>query len=106
MKLFIPALGTVVKLSQPWTFILHHECRNLELFGLDYHLRRMEIVTIPAGAELKIERIFIRKGSSEYNSVTFFWQKQSIPAAKKGIRFWAKLDCVNKIEFEDSKKIA
>jgi hypothetical protein len=67
-------------------------------------------VTIPAGTVLKVDRIYIRKGLSEYSSITFFakdlgevtrtnrWSNRTVK--KKSLRFWAKLEDCNNIEFE------
>lgn len=67
-------------------------------------------IFLPAGQKLKIDRIYIRKGSSDFSSVTFY--AKDIPAVmvrsqyypnkttKKPIRFWAKLRDVNQIEFK------
>ena len=44
---------------------------------------------------LKIDRIFIRKGSLDFSSVSF-WIKSG---PYKGARFWAKLEDVNRIKF-------
>ena len=82
--------------------------------------------TIPAGSILKVDRIYIRKGKGDYSSLTFLWKdmrvkpkivdrkithhyglgippdtkiiQEKIPA--RPVRFWAKLDDVNKIEFD------
>jgi len=65
-----------------------------------------QIVTIPAGALLTIDRIFIRKGAANFDSVTFWLKAKQRPVTvngkelKKSYRFWAKLDDVNDIEFE------
>jgi hypothetical protein len=66
-------------------------------------------VTLQAGQILKIDRIYIRKGSSDYSSLTFY-AKSLAPvtyasnrwsnATKKAIRFWAKLLDCNNIKFE------
>ncbi|RQT26119.1 hypothetical protein [Burkholderia contaminans] len=67
-------------------------------------------VTIPAGALLTVDRIFIRKGAADYDSVTFWLKASKVPVAingrqvKKSVRFWAKLDDVNAIEFEEPTK--
>lgn len=142
MKLYIPGLGDEIQLIADWTFDLHDEGRNesLMVYMKDYRLelaygdRNRTIppvpTTIPAGTVLKIDRIYIRKGSEEFNSVSFFWKgaanlakvqmkefrdteyfgfgKPSISTSrmrqvrtpKQPIRFWAKLDDVNNIEFE------
>jgi len=74
-------------------------------------------ITIPSGTVLSIDRIYIRKGVSDYSSITFFakglgetevrrgWRgdrKQKV----KSMRFWAKLDDCNKIKFEKHEKIS
>lgn len=56
------------------------------------------LITLPTDSELTIDRIYIRKGASDYSSVSF-WVK--LPTNKKKIRFWAKLEDVNKIVFNE-----
>lgn len=56
--------------------------RPLEEIYLNY--------TIPKDSILSVDRIYIRKGSRSFDSVTFRWNKN---------RFWVKLDDANKIEF-------
>lgn len=100
MKMYIPRLGDQVKLTAEWSFTMYHESRNLEM------LRAAGIECIeywggftpwkfPEGTVLKIERIYIRKGARDYDSVTF----RLVGKGVKG-RFWAKLDEVNTMEFE------
>lgn len=160
--IFIPPLGTKLKLTEDWKFTLYNESRNetlrtlhgLETRWLSYRDKQDGVatppnkkVTIPAGTELIVDRIYIRKGSEEFDSVTFRmpgtkiagkkvervakrfigykldgvvfhdsgsfynlpWEKreraemlyedhpwiEKIPA--KGVRFWAKLEDVNKM---------
>lgn len=98
MNLFIPPLGTEVVLAEPWTFLLHSEYRNfdaLEYFKL-YARAESHEVTVPEGTVLKIDRIYIRKGNKDFDSVTFFMK-----GTKKRVRFWAKLADVNKIIIKD-----
>lgn len=71
-------------------------------------------VTLPAGTLLKIDRIYIRKGSSDFSSITFYakglgevmvssnrWTVNSLKTTKrKAQRFWAKLADCNQIQFE------
>ena len=67
-------------------------------------------ITIDAGQVLTVDRIYIRKGISEYSSITFYAKglgtvKKSSgfynnKVTNKAIRFWAKLSDVNNIEFE------
>lgn len=73
-------------------------------------------VTIPEHTELKIDRIYIRKGNKDFSSVTFISQnslnvlfkpKKKLTKQEKQrhpnfgpLRFFAKLQDVNKIEFD------
>lgn len=104
MNLFIPEIGTKLKLTASWTFVLCGESRNAKLFqllGKTMSYRCNEVVTIPEGTTLSVDRIYIRKGVSNYSSVTFTIPKdvnKKHPLA--GSRFWAKLSDANKIEFE------
>lgn len=63
--------------------------QNLESFERATGL----IVTFPRGTVLEIDRIYIRKNAAEFSSVTF-----KIREKNKVLRFWAKLEDVNKIE--------
>ena len=158
MKLYIPRLGDEIKLTSDWTFDLYCEDRNdtmIKKFNIDlgqvqggpwHHLHdKSAKCTIPEGSILKIDRIFIRKGAEEYDSITFFWKGESIPGwtetinyeraeevpvgtpgsttygdnwgtpakayrsvpavrydkhPRRPVRFWAKMDDVNTIEFD------
>jgi hypothetical protein len=105
MKLFIPELGTNIILTKDWTVTIHPERRNKGFFKFlnkpfdfwPYKGIEKFTYTIPKGSKLSIERIYIRAGAKDFSSVTFRY----IPVkGKAGIRFWAKLDEVNQIEFE------
>jgi hypothetical protein len=116
-QLMIPHLRTELTLSQPWTFKLHAEHRNSDfrqLLGLEipysaaateeqwqaWRKSRDEVydVTLPAGTVLSVDRIFIRNGMAEYDSVTF--RIRSHPDLKKcKSRFWVKLDDANNIVY-------
>lgn len=105
MKLYIPALGDHLKLTAPWTFSLYAEYRNESLFshlglpfarGYGRNLPKTH-VTLSTGTELGIDRIYIRRGNKEFDSITF----NLLGVKGKGrVRFWAKLSDVNTIEFE------
>lgn len=111
-KLYIPALGDHIQLTTDWTFLLFPEYRNETLYahlGLEYpRTQRIDAkptrVTLPAGTELGIDRIYIRRGNKEFDSITF--NLLGVPTqklrygAKTRVRFWAKLAAVNTIEFE------
>lgn len=116
MKLFIPEIGTKLTLTTDWVFTLYHENRNLPLFKFldikmwswgyqDQTCPLPAQVSLPAGAVLIVDRIYIRNGKSDFSSVTF---RASIPGkktvkgafGKTGVRFWARLSDVNNIEYE------
>lgn len=134
MRLFIPTLGTELRLLKPWGFPLFHEYRNeklLEALGIARRpWTRWDLVTgqqtnapmphdwvtLPAGTILTVQRIYIRGSFRDFDSVTFSCnpgvrqpkrKKGDPPAAPvlKG-RFWAKLDSVNEMEVEEIAKLA
>lgn len=58
-------------------------------------------VTLKAGQRLSIDRVYIRKGASDFSSITFNYI--GAPRGSGRVRFWAKLSDVNNIEFEHEK---
>ena len=72
--------------------------------SLNNYLQQLGI-TLPAGTELTVRRIFIRQGARDFDSMTF---TATIPPLKpaprgkvakpKSVRFWAKLDDCNTME--------
>ena len=108
-------------------------CREAELsnpeyvkYNADQHTWRTKVkaaiipeltVTIPKGTTLQVDRIYIRKGASDYSSITFYAKDlgeivtkrsawSSSPAKKvkkKALRFWAKLSDCNNIVFTNNK---
>ena len=56
-------------------------------------------ITLKKGTILKIDRIYIRKGCSDFSSVTFYVKNLDVSKKKKAFRFWAKLDECNEIIF-------
>lgn len=130
MKMYIPSIGDRICLKQDWPFTLYAETRNeslgeaLKFFDgrlwvdgrnkwgyrenaqgkLVYETPRCRPVaqaTIPKSTVLTIDRIYIRKGAKEFNSVTFCVNDaKTIFGVKGKVRFWAKLDDVNKMEFD------
>jgi hypothetical protein len=118
MNLFIPELGTRLKLTQRWGFKLYHEDRNIN-FGVLVGVTSAEIkknhwlgashpwhwthrnredalqfteVILPKSTVLIVDRIYIRQNNSNYSSVSF-----KVKADGKTYRFWAKLSDVNNI---------
>jgi hypothetical protein len=108
MQLFIPDIGTLVKLEQDWTFTLYDEYRNQSLFEKLNKKRENQIVELPKGLVLKIDRIYVRKGLSQYSSITFRVpnpkskiEKEYMPFNEEfnKVLFWVKLHEVNGTEF-------
>ena len=136
MKLYIPSLGDQMRLTADWTFDLYDENRNATLMEHIGDTRPICITygdeyttipcTLPAGTILKMDRIYIRKGQDNFDSVTFmlvgakteakvverkatkymggpdhgktFSYNERKPA--RPVRFWVKLQDANNIEFE------
>lgn len=101
MRMFIPSIGTEFKLAEDWTFDLYHEYRNDKLinyFKLQYSSGSSTEVTLPKETIIKVDRIYVKKGNSAYDSVTMY---ASIPGNKGKVRFWVKLIDFNQIEAED-----
>lgn len=66
-------------------------------------------ITLPVGTVLRVDRIYIRSGKKEWDSITFSICKHPhFTEMKRKIvadgRFWAKLEDVNEIEFESYKE--
>lgn len=108
MKLYIPEIGDQFVLSSDWNFTLYCEYRNESLMkknGWEFKWGNTagdkKPLVMPKGTALKVDRIYIRKGNSDYSSLTFFIGSGDW----KGCRFWAKLSDVNNIEFDETKPI-
>jgi hypothetical protein len=61
--------------------------------------RELDTHTFPAKSVLIVDRIYIRQGQDDYDSVTFRSKYQQTGFGK--VRFWAKLDDVNTMQVED-----
>lgn len=111
MKFFIPEIGFKFKLTKDCEVRLFHEHRNKTAFHnfnikLDTNkINCFEKVTIPAGAILDVDRIYIRNGADDFSSLTFVWSNPKVGGkmffGKSGVRFWIKLEEVNNFEFEE-----
>jgi len=122
MKLYIPALGELLTLKDDWEFELFAEDRNRSLIEIVEGFKPgwqdfwgtwdrathsyikpawfhtyPKLFTIPKDSVLRVERIYIRKGSKEFDSLTFRVM-ESPDARLKKCRFWAKLDDVNMMD--------
>jgi len=109
-QITIPTIGTVLKLTAPWVFSLYHESRNrdfLKKLGIDYRTtsyfeeKKHTDVLVPVETKMVVDRIYIRKGKKDFDSITFRLKKGDFPGNKKIYgRFWAKLGDVNRINCE------
>lgn len=133
MILCMPTVGQKVRVldGQEWTFKLYQERRNEAMYAyvgkplLPDHLRsyyddfvlgkdgfyatqskpeRKSIeVTLPEGTVLTIDRIYIRKGAGDFDSISFILDGARVPGkvgAHARVRFWVKLDDVNQGNLE------
>jgi hypothetical protein len=114
--LFVPPLGTRLLLAEPWDFQLYNERRNATLMALLGDTRSLTSfdpepipASLPAGTELIIDRYYIKQNLGEFDSVSFRIAGVSATAklyaylekaTKRQVRFWAKLDDVNKLLVE------
>jgi len=104
MKIYIPALGDILVIEKNWTFDLHLEYRNSTAWekwtdkkeSPSWNVTKTAKVTLKKGDRLVVDRIYIKKGSPAYNSVTF--RHYSEGTTKGSTRFWAKLHDVNTLE--------
>ena len=108
MKLFIPPLGTSIRLTKPWTFKLHLERRNRTMWDLCFSIPFDHMSPLNQGkilpfeytlyeGDLTIDRIYIRQGMDSHSSVTFRGYIPSMGVIRK-VRFWVSLEDANKIE--------
>jgi hypothetical protein len=117
MKLWIPKCGDALVLDEDWTFTLHGEYRNADVWKViedersfqrakrNFYqtekdgmrpLKKTLDVTFPKGVELVVDRVYIRQQGDEFASVTFI-VKDHPNFDFVGGRFWAKLDQVNEV---------
>lgn len=120
MEFYVPEIGTLIKLEENWIFTLYSEYRNITLYQSLNKIGESSIdstkniiVELPKGLYLKIDRIYIRKGLSQYSSITF-----SVPKCKNkkdydimpnnkiygGSKFWVKLHECNGMKISYIKK--
>jgi len=114
MIFFTPDIGTLLRLEEDWTFTLFLERRNIDLFekleqlNLQSGTRKNKVIDLPKGLVLKVDRIYIRKGLSQYSSISFKIPKPKTKSEKlemplnelwSGASFWVKLHECNGTEF-------
>jgi hypothetical protein len=132
MHLFIPPLGTKLRLVWDYTFLIESEYRNrsiyeaLDLGECSYSpMRRVgwsreagsvyepippKPVSLVKDTILIVDRIFIRKGLGDFDSITFIVDdgpdkrlctKKKGGTRSKAVRFWVKLDQVNGLRVDE-----
>jgi hypothetical protein len=120
MPVMIPEIGTKMVIAEDWHMTLFDEYRNNSILELtetipksrnwhdryDNSKRNTEIV-FPKGTILSVDRIYIRKGASDFSSLTFFADKKvkilrdgKEYVSPKALRFWAKLKDVNNMKVQ------
>jgi len=109
--LYIPTLGEVIELAQPWTFQLFNESRNESMmvhvgdtrsikYAWSHKLPMTSIAaTITTGARLQFDRYYIRKNLEDFDSVTFSYLDKKVKLDRRTVtpRFWVKLADVNRM---------
>lgn len=123
-QLFIPAIGTEFTLAQQWDFTLYNEHRNETLMQYLGDSRSIEYgneitpapASLPASMRLRLDRIYIRKGLDDFDSITFMllgaqaenassWMRSRLEKGliaklpRRPVRFWVKLEDANNIVF-------
>ena len=111
MKMFIPKLGTKLRLTKDWEFTLWCEERNKSLYdmksgriGFDaipHHSRRLNNASVKLlkNDEFIIDRVHIRKDQRVKDSVTMKSNVQHHGSFYR-CRFWVLLDDFNRMEAE------
>lgn len=116
IRLYVPHLKDELTLLQDWTFHLWHESRN-EGMGLALGLMKKkkngeytydtwtsdkdekDIAILPEATVLAVDRIYIRHGGRDYDSITFRIRSSPEKALIKK-RFWVKLEDANQLFVE------
>ena len=121
-NILFPIIGTQIRLTKDWTFKLFEEHRNESLlaFYKDAIFQSQEIqkewapnnfytitekhtlCTLLKGTVLQVDRIYLRKGVKDFDSITFLIADYPDPKYLPGkggkrIRFWAKITCINNV---------
>ena len=92
----IPSIGDQFVLTADWQFKLFNEYRNATLMELMGDTRKTSYghnmssipCTIPKGAVLAIDRIYIRKGLEDFDSVTFLWKGAATESKQIEVDTW------------------
>ena len=114
MKLYIPKLGAKIVLTKDWQFTLMAEPRNSTLWEImtdnpvppgpwgvpfNQYFKPTTLVTLPKGTVLIFDRVYIRKGAEEHDSITFKGKVLHLGIVRS-VRFWVLIHDANKINYE------
>ena len=111
MQMFIPPLGTKIRLLEDIYVSLMAEIRNRKLWDLHhspptveeipYRHRRFNVQLTPLFIDdtYIIDRIYIRNGAEGYDSVTLRGQHK-VRGVYHNVRFWIPLHDFNKLNVE------
>lgn len=94
---YIPSIGDQIVLDRDWQVTITNENRNRKFIKkvFDSAVKsRLYLETIPANTILQIERIYIRKGKKDFDSVTFKIVSCPDQTYDKH-RFWVSLKTCN-----------
>lgn len=118
MKLFVPPLRTRLKLLEPWSPRLFAEHRNYDIWAhltagappVKWNSDHFAHVTFYEGMILAVDRIYIRNGQLDFDSITFtIYDGPMLNLVSKSRggtwtgrapRFWVKLEDANGMEVE------
>jgi len=104
----VPDIGDQLQLEEDWHFELFAEYRNSDMMehmgikGESWYpaCAKSWGVKLPRGTKLSVDRVYIRRGKSDFSSVTFNLLRPKIKGQPNPrIRFWAKLRDVNTLRF-------
>ena len=111
-RIAIPTIGSLFMLSEPWSFELYLERRNRAFMDKAFDgipsfpgftSKRSgdcpgKTLVFPTGTKLRIDRLYIRKGVFDFDSVTLILAKGNCPTFPKLYgRFWVKLHDINRV---------
>lgn len=116
MRVFVPRIGTLLRLNQEWTFSVYRDYRNSaalaalgDVKGVYYaddpdgHAGRL---TLPTGTVLLVDRVYVRQGinntgtPSEYDSLSFRVRAGGVTGLDARKRFFARVEDVNTLDVE------
>lgn len=105
MRLFIPVVGTRLRLLESKTVSIKNTGQNQRFFDAltnEYSTPPSDTIqlTLPKGAELIVDRVYVRQGDgAEFNSLTFKIDKKPDVGLPKG-RFFLPVDVVNSLDVD------